>query len=136
VSAAIPDTHLGRVLLVEDHENLARLLSLSLRTGGYYVQTAGSVAAARELVEQSEFDVLISDLGLPDGSGLELMRDLRRRSAIKGIAYSGRGLEEDFRASFEAGFAEHLVKPIEVEQLQEALARVLGNGGRAQSAAV
>jgi CheY-like chemotaxis protein len=73
-------------------------------------------------------DLLISDLGLPDGNGRELIRQAQRKHAIRGIALSGYGMESDVKASLEAGFAEHLTKPVNIVQLQEAIQRVTGDG--------
>jgi CheY-like chemotaxis protein len=80
-----------------------------------------------EAVEADHFDLLISDLGLPDGNGRDLMRQAKKKNSILGIALSGYGMESDVRASMEAGFAEHLTKPVNIVQLQEAIRRVTGN---------
>jgi CheY-like chemotaxis protein len=87
---------------------------------------ADSVAAALRL-SGSGFDVVISDIGLPDGSGLDLMRELRALRTVKGIALSGYGSDRDVRSSLDAGFAAHLTKPIDLAQLIEAIARVSGS---------
>ncbi len=120
-SAASP----SRILLVEDHVDTARVLQRMLQHTGYEVESAHSVARARELIARQHFDLLISDLGLPDGSGLELMQDVRRTKPLPAIALSGFGTEEDAAASRAVGFAEHLTKPIEWERLRSALERVL-----------
>lgn len=114
-----------RILLVEDHPDTARILHRLLERGGYAVETANDVAGALALAASTRFDVLVSDLGLPDASGVELMQRLRSQSAIKGIAMTGYGMEEDLRESRLAGFEEHLVKPVDLPQLQRAIARVL-----------
>ena len=81
--------------------------------GRAHVETAGDVATALELAGRHPFDLLISDLGLPDGSGHDLMRELRSRGhTFPGIALSGYGQEEDILRSREAGFAAHLTKPV------------------------
>ncbi len=117
-----------RVLLVEDHEDTARSMSQLLARQGWHVRTADSVAGALRSAEVEPFDVLVSDIGLPDGTGLDLMRQLAGRSAKtpKGIALSGFGMEQDVRSSREAGFAAHLVKPVNVKELIEAVQRVAG----------
>lgn len=112
-----------RILLVEDHPDSARLLARLLRQAGHDVQTAPDVRSALALAASHEFDLLISDLGLPDGSGLDLMRQLRQRTRLTGICLSGYGMEEDIRRSAEVGFAEHLVKPIDYSQLCQAIRR-------------
>jgi signal transduction histidine kinase len=112
------------ILLVEDHIDTANAMKRLLAKRGYSVQAASSVAEALRTAAGNAFDVLISDIGLPDGTGLQLMRELSARRPVKGIALSGFGMEEDVERSREAGFVEHLTKPISVEQLQAALDRV------------
>jgi len=115
-----------RLLLVEDHADTVRTLARLLRLDGYTVRTAHSVAEALSLATAEPFDLLVSDIGLPDASGLDLMRAVRRDRAVPGIAMSGYGMEDDVRASRAAGFAEHLVKPVNVPQLRAAIRRVAG----------
>jgi PAS domain S-box-containing protein len=114
-----------QVLLVEDHEDTARVLRRMLEGAGYGVGQANSLAGARDLATKRPFDLLISDLGLPDGSGLELMRELRDRQGMCGIALSGFGMDDDLAASKAAGFSAHLTKPVEWERLRAAIISVL-----------
>jgi CheY-like chemotaxis protein len=88
------------------------------------VTWAADFSSALEAVEGDSFDLLISDLGLPDGNGRDLMRQAQKKHPIRGIALSGYGMESDVRASLEAGFSEHLTKPVNIVQLQEAIKRV------------
>jgi signal transduction histidine kinase/CheY-like chemotaxis protein len=106
-----------RVLLVEDHEDTNRSLTQLLRRRGYHVQPAHSVQAALEAAAQEDFDVLVSDIGLPDGSGIDLMEQLRTAHPIFGIALTGFGMEDDLRKSHEVGFNHHLVKPVDLNRL-------------------
>ncbi|MFL6583878.1 MAG: HAMP domain-containing protein, partial [Chthoniobacterales bacterium] len=106
-----------RILLVEDHEDTNRSLTNLLRLRGYDVQSAYNVQSGRELAESREFDVLISDLGLPDGTGIDLMESIRAKRPVYAIALTGFGMEEDVRRSREAGFKHHLVKPIDLNKL-------------------
>jgi PAS domain S-box-containing protein len=126
--AAAPEAAAGtgkiRLLLVEDHADTARTLSRLLGAAGFATVTASDVAHALVLAGREPFDVLVSDLGLPDGDGYEIMRAIRANREVPGIAMSGYGMEEDVRRSREAGFAEHLVKPIDLPQLIAALRRV------------
>ncbi len=116
-----------RILLVEDHGDTARIMWRLLTAEGHLVHMAGDVAAALGLAASHTFDLLISDLGLPDGSGDDLMRSLRGRGLlVPGIAVSGYGQEEDVRRSRESGFAEHLTKPVDVGRLRGIIARVAG----------
>jgi signal transduction histidine kinase len=114
----------AEILLVEDHEDTARVLHRMLEKSGYGVKTATSVAAARRLAQEAPFDLVVSDLGLPDGSGLDLMRHLSDRHRLRGIALSGFGTEEDIAASQQAGFAYHLTKPVDWERLKIAIERL------------
>ena len=112
------------ILLVEDHADTARIMKNLLESFGHHVRTAGSVAAALQLAQEEDFDLVIGDLGLPDGSGLEMMRELARLHNLQGIAISGYGMQEDIERSRQAGFLEHIVKPIDVHKLEELIRRV------------
>jgi PAS domain S-box-containing protein len=115
-----------RLLLVEDHPDTARTLARLLTRMGYRVQTAGSARDATHLATRETFDVLLSDIGLPDASGYDLLRTLRAKYGLSavGIAMSGFGMDEDIRRSREAGFDEHLVKPVDLATLDAAIRRV------------
>ncbi len=120
-TAPAPPTPL-RILLVEDHEPTRTALSSLLRRRRHEVHTAGSLQEARECAQEHRFDLLISDLGLPDGTGYELMKELADRLPLKGIAVSGFGMEQDLVRSRAAGFVTHLIKPVRIEALEAALA--------------
>jgi CheY-like chemotaxis protein len=92
---------------------------------GHEVTTASTIKEALKAASEKEFDLVISDLGLPDGLGYELMRSLRVENHLRGIALSGYGMSEDIQLSQEAGFTEHLVKPVDLKKLEEAMMRVL-----------
>lgn len=123
-----------RILLVEDHPVTAKMMEKLLSDAGHTVQWAGDVAAGLKLAEQQSFDLLLSDLGLPDGSGHDLIRELHLRGhKFPGIALSGYGQEEDIQRSHEAGFAAHLTKPASREAVVDAVAAVTtGNYERQQ----
>jgi DNA-binding response OmpR family regulator len=87
------------------------------------------LAEARSLAESRGFDLLISDLGLPDGSGIDLMRQLKASHGMRGIVLSGYGMEEDVQRSLEAGFSEHLTKPVNFDHLKAAIARAVKGVG-------
>jgi signal transduction histidine kinase len=113
------------ILLVEDHENTAKVMSLLLKAFGHDVTHARSVADAMAEATRRMPDLLISDIGLPDGSGLDLMRRLRVvHPHLKGIVISGYGGAEDVQESRKAGFSRHLTKPFNDRALQEAIERV------------
>ncbi|MFT3781685.1 MAG: response regulator [Nibricoccus sp.] len=116
------DAH--RILLVEDHAPTRQTLTYLLRRRKYEVASVANIAAARELAATQSFEVLISDIGLPDGNGCELMAEFRARFGISGIALTGYGMDEDVRRSEEAGFAAHLTKPVSIEAMDRALSLV------------
>jgi HAMP domain-containing protein/signal transduction histidine kinase len=105
-----------RILLVEDHEDTNRSLTNLLRRRGYHVQSALNFQSAVNLGTTEQFDVLISDLALPDGNGIDLMQKLASKPHLA-IALTGFGMESDIRKSYEAGFQHHLVKPIDLNKL-------------------
>jgi CheY-like chemotaxis protein len=115
----------ARVLLVEDHEETLQVLAKLLSGLGHAVTTASTINEALNAARDKHFDLVISDLGLPDGLGYDLMRTLRAENHLRGIALSGYGMSDDIHLSREAGFADHLVKPVDLKKLQEAMARVL-----------
>jgi CheY-like chemotaxis protein len=113
-----------RILLVEDHEPTRTALGSLLTRRKYHVLSAPSVAAARTLVENNKFDLVISDLGLPDGDGFAFMAELRDKYGLRGIALSGYGTEQDVARGKNAGFVAHLTKPVRVESLEKTLAEI------------
>jgi len=116
-----------RILLVEDHADTREALSELLRLSGHLVEAAASVASALAACEGGHFDLVISDLGLPDGSGLDLMRQILDRcpGGVRGICLTGYGMEEDLRRSEEAGFLAHLTKPVSLQELEAVMSRVM-----------
>jgi CheY-like chemotaxis protein/two-component sensor histidine kinase len=118
----------AQVLLVDDHPDTLRVTKRLLESSGFAVASAASVAAALSLAASRRFDVLVSDIGLPDATGHDLMREIRQRYAIPGIAISGFGMDTDLRTSRDAGFVEHLVKPFTLGQLEAAIHRVCNRG--------
>jgi len=113
-----------RLLVVDDHADTRRILSRLLGKCGHEVSTADSGQSALKLMETERFDALISDIGLPDSSGYELVREAKRRQPVQGIALSGFGMEEDVRRSLEAGFDYHLTKPVEFQELRGLLQKI------------
>lgn len=115
-----------RLLLVEDHRDTLEPLLRLLVLRGYVVKTAGSIAEAVAVAKDFTFDILVSDIGLPDGRGTELLERLTReiRPNLPAIAMSGFGMEDDLERSRLAGFAEHLTKPVEFTALHQAIGRL------------
>ncbi len=118
-----------RLLIVEDHRDTAELLSSLLELRGHHVTIAASVEDALRLANETPFDMVVSDVGLPDATGYDLMRELRTRMPILGIAISGWGRPEDIAKSREAGFSEHLTKPVGLQKLEQAIGRVRRSTG-------
>ena len=112
------------ILIVEDHENTATVMSKLLKRNGHEVMTASTVRQALDVLRTTSLDLLVSDLGLPDGNGFEVMTELSKVSDAKGIAISGYGMDEDVERSSRAGFSAHLTKPIDVQKLQETILQV------------
>jgi PAS domain S-box-containing protein len=115
------------ILLVEDHGPTRSVLVQLLLRRHHKVKTAGSVKEARAMAADNKFDLLISDIGLPDGNGYELMEKLRKHSPLKGIALTGYGMDADIERSQEVGFAMHLTKPVNIHSLENALATVIAS---------
>ena len=133
--AALTDSRTGlKILLVEDDETTLRLLARLLEGLGHQVTRAATLAAARQKAETAEMDLVISDLGLPDGSGLDLMREIRTARPVPAIALTGYGMDEDLRRSREAGFDEHLTKPVNFRTLEGIIVRLSRRGSAHASA--
>ena len=109
---------------MEDHDTTLEILARLLRQMGHRVTGANSVATGIAAASRDGFDLLISDLGLPDGSGLDLMRQVKQKYAGPSIALTGYGMEGDIAACRDAGFTEHLTKPVELDALHAAIVRV------------
>ena len=116
-----------KILLVDDHEDTCAALEKLLIRRGHLVAAAHNVRSAMEAAVRNKFDLLISDIALPDGSGLDLMMQLRAISKTPGIAISGFGNNGDVERSLQAGFSEHLIKPIKLENLEAAIDRAIAS---------
>ncbi len=120
--ANAPSSQALRLLLVDDHDDTRRILLRLLSRKGHHVRDAASMSAALGLIQRENIDVIISDIGLPDGSGHDLMTQARAiNPKIRGIALSGFGMEDDRQRSEEAGFKIHLTKPVDMRALEEHL---------------
>lgn len=122
VPAPRPASGTYSILLVEDHVSTRETLQKLLARRNYEVVAAGTVTDALALAGSRSFDFLVSDVGLPDGDGYQLMAAIRKiQPAIQGIALSGYGMEDDLNRSHEGGFSNHLVKPVSITSLEQAL---------------
>ena len=113
-----------RILLVEDHQDTRHTLSRLLTHFGHQVVSADNIQKALEILASGPIDVLLCDIGLPDGTGYEVISRAGEKRPTKAVAITGFGTEDDIRRSREAGFDLHLVKPIDLHQLQTVLDKV------------
>jgi len=113
-----------RILLVDDHADSVDLLRMLLVRRGFEVTIARSVAAAIAAAAAEPLDVLVSDIGLPDGSGYDLLRQLRSAGPLPAVALSGLDRAADLERAREAGFDEYLTKPVAIAQLVDAIRRI------------
>ena len=110
-----------RILLVEDHVDTRRTLSRLLTHFGHQISEAECTQRALEIIDDKEFDVVLSDIGLPDGTGYEVIAQAKRKHPVMGVALTGLGTEEDIRRGREAGFDFHLTKPVDFHELRMVL---------------
>ncbi len=112
------------LLIVDDDADTRRVFSRLLSKCGHDVATVDCAQSALQLLSGRRFDALISDIGLPDSSGYELVREAKQRQPLKGIALSGFGTDEDVRRSMEAGFDYHFTKPVKFQDLRALLEKI------------
>lgn len=122
--AAIDGAGAVRILLIEDHQPTCAALTELLSRRNFLVVAANSVGEARTAVQNGRFNFVISDVGLPDGNGCDLMIELRQQYGLEGIALTGYGMDEDMERSRAAGFITHLTKPVSVHALDKALSLI------------
>lgn len=113
------------VLLVEDHDDTRAIMTRLLGRLGCRVHAAPNAADALAIFDREPVQLIISDLGLPDRSGIELLREVRQRSQVPAIALSGYGMDEDLARTRAAGFNAHLVKPVVLDTLKDTIRRLL-----------
>lgn len=123
VSARVPTKPVKalRILLVEDHGDTRRTLSRLLSHFGHDISVADCTQSALDIVASKQFDVVLSDIGLPDGSGYDVISQAKRKQTLKGVALTGFGSDEDIRRGKEAGFDFHLTKPVDFHELRSVL---------------
>lgn len=117
--------HKYHILLVDDNLAAAGMLMMFLESEGHTAKTAEDVKSALGVAAAERFDLVIGDLMLPDGSGLDLMSELSGRYGMRGIVVSGKGDYEDIEKSKNAGFDVHLTKPIDLNHLLQAIQKVM-----------
>ncbi len=114
-----------RILLIEDHADTARALSRLLSSRSYKVRTETTVASALAAVKEEKFDILLCDLGLPDGTGMDFVAAAQEFSDAPAIALTGFGMQQDIERAIEAGFAAHMTKPLNLQKLETEIQRLL-----------
>ncbi|MBV9009919.1 MAG: CHASE3 domain-containing protein [Verrucomicrobia bacterium] len=113
------------ILLVEDHVDTATALTRVLRMRGHEVQIAGTVAAALDAIERQRFDLFLCDVGLPDGTGYDLIKAVRQKSSVPAVALTGFGMSSDVDRALEAGFDAHLTKPVDLHKLELTIGKLV-----------
>jgi CheY-like chemotaxis protein len=112
------------ILVVENHQDTLEAMKMFLGVNGHSVETAATMRAALDATAQDSFDLIITDIGLPDGDGWELMRSLRQNGPVRAVAMSGYGCKEDIEKSHAVGFQAHLLKPLKVSDLEAVVRKV------------
>lgn len=118
------DQSKGCILVVDDHGDTLRSMTMLLTRLGYEVLAAETMTDALRIAEEQHFDILLSDIGLPDGNGLDLLKKIRARRNVPALALSGFGMDEDIDRSREAGFSDHLTKPVSIDRLEAAISQL------------
>ena len=125
-----------KVLVVEDDREIRALMQSSLSVEGFDVMTAVSISEANALVAHSHPDIIVLDLGLPDGNGMQLVREVRKTSALPIIVVSARHQEAQKIQLLDAGADDYLTKPFSVPELLARIRVTLRHRGTALAAAV
>jgi CheY-like chemotaxis protein len=113
-----------RILVIEDHSDTLQALSKLLTHFGHEISVADDAESARKIIRSKEFDVVLADIGLPDGSGYELIAEAKRKRPVKAVALTGFGAPDDIERSKEAGFDFHLTKPVDFHELRAVLGQI------------
>jgi len=113
-----------RILIIEDHNDTLQALSNLLTHFGHEISVADDAESARQIIRSKEFDVVLADIGLPDGSGYDLIAEAKRKRPIKAVALTGFGSPDDIERGKEAGFDFHLTKPVDFHELRAVLGQI------------
>jgi CheY-like chemotaxis protein len=113
-----------RILVVEDHNDTLEALSRLLTRFGHEISVADRAENALNMIESKEFDVVLCDINLPDGSGYDLIAEAKRKRPIKAVALTGFGENEDIQRGKDAGFDFHLTKPVDFHELRAVLGQI------------
>ncbi len=113
-----------RILVVEDHGDTLQALSRLLTHFGHEISVAEGAQSAQEIIDSKEFDVVLCDIALPDGSGYDLIAKAKRKRPVKAVALTGFGSTEDIERGKQAGFDFHLTKPVDFHDLRTVLGQI------------
>lgn len=113
-----------RILIIEDHSDTLQALSNLLTHFGHEISVADDAESARKIIRSKEFDVVLADIGLPDGSGYDLIAEAKRKRPVKAVALTGFGAPDDIARGKEAGFDFHLTKPVDFHELRAVLGQI------------
>ena len=119
-----------QILVVEDHGDTRRVLTGLLCHFGHSISAADTVESAKAFLRAKHFDAVVSDLGLPDGSGCDVIREAKRRQDITGVALTANGEDEYVTCGREAGFDYHLTKPVDFAELRSVLEQIVSKRTR------
>jgi hypothetical protein len=113
-----------RILVVEDHSDTLQALSRLLSHFGHEISLADRAQTALNIIDSKEFDVVLCDIALPDGSGYDVIAEAKRKRPVKAVALTGFSAAEDIERSKQAGFDFHLTKPVDFHELRAVLGQV------------
>jgi len=113
-----------RILVVEDHSETQQALSRLLSHFGHEISVADGAQNAMNMIDSKDFDVVLCDIALPDGSGYDVIAEAKRKRPVKGVALSGFAATEDIERGREAGFDFHLAKPVDFHELRTVLGQI------------
>jgi len=113
-----------RILVVEDHSETQQALSRLLSHFGHEISVADGAQNAMNMIDSKDFDVVLCDIALPDGSGYDVIAEAKRKRPVKGVALSGFAATEDIERGREAGFDFHLAKPVDFYELRTVLGQI------------
>lgn len=113
-----------RILLVEDHGETRQTMARLLSHFGHQISVADSTRSAFEILKSETLDVVLSDIGLPDGSGYDVISEAKRNQQVKGVALTGFGTDADIQRGKEAGFDFYLTKPADFYELRAVLGQL------------
>jgi CheY-like chemotaxis protein len=113
-----------RILIVEDHSDTLEALSRLLNHFGHEISTANDAHSALDKINSNEFDVVLCDIALPDGTGYDVITEAKRKRALKAVALSAFAARDDIERGKKAGFDFHLAKPVDFHELRSVLGQI------------